>query len=307
MKTDKKLVETLAEKMGADPAWLSNSFFKKFRKEAILGGNISDETPAAATIKEILNQILMGVEGYESLDWVKQYQTDRSLFDVPIGTYGTATAISGGEFTNSPKTTANIAFVLNTEYGIESTWTRAHLEDATWDVMSEQNEGAGFAIKKCLVGLCVAPIAALTTTLAGGGIVDLSTTITWAEFLSLLARVDAAGTGPADSAICSPAIYWQLLALDQFVNSLYAGSDEVMRTGVAKTMLGVTVYRCSEMEADAIFVLNSKKAIALVTRRAITVESFEHPETNEYGFIASTRAKAGVLVPSAIAVGETTI
>jgi hypothetical protein len=215
--------------------------------------------------------------------------------------------MSGGAFTDANKSTSNIDFDLNTEYGIQTTWTRSHLEDASWDVLAEQTQNAGYAIKKALIAACIAPIAALTTTLAGGGIVDLTTSITWAEFLSLLARVDAEGTGPADYAVCSPAIYWQLLALDQFINSLYAGTDEVMRSGVAKTTLGVTVIRSSDMEADAIFVLNSKKAVGLVTRRAIKVEPFEHPETNEYGFIASTRAKAGVLVPKAIAVGETTV
>ena len=84
----------------------SSSYFRKFHKssqEAILGGNITDETPAAATMNEIVNQILMGVEGYEPIDWVKQYTTDKAIFSVPIGTYGAASTISGGAFTNANK------------------------------------------------------------------------------------------------------------------------------------------------------------------------------------------------------------
>ena len=312
MRTDKKLVEAIASQMSADPAWLNNSFFRrvlKLKKETILAGNVTDDTgsTAAVAMNDILSTILMGVEGYESLDWVKQYATDKAIFSVPVGTYGAASTMSSGAFTDANKSTSNIDFTLDEEYGIQTTWTRSHLEDASWDVLAEQTQNAGYAIKKKLIELCIAPIAALTSTLAGGGIVDLSSSITWAEFTGLCARVDAAGTGPADYAVCSPTIYWQLLLLDQFVNSLYAGTDEVMRSGIAKTTLGVTVIRSSDMEADAIFVLNSKKAVGLVTRRAIKVEPFEHPESNQYGFIASTRAKAGVLVPSAIAVGETTV
>jgi len=305
---DKKLVESLAAKNLQNPAWRASSFFRKACAEAKLLGNVSDDgTTDATAMNEILNQILIGVEGYANLDWVKQYTTDKPYFSVPIGDIGVATTMSGGTFTDDNCDATNVDFDLDEEWGIKTTWSRSHLEDASWDVLAEQTRNAGAAIKRKMIDECIAPIAALTTTLAGGGIVDLSTTITWAEFLSLLARVDTEGTGPADYAVCSPAIYWQLLALDQFVNSLYAGSDEVMRTGVAKTMLGVTVVRDSGMEADAIFVLNKAKAIGLVTRRGVTVEPFEHPEDNEYGFIASTRAKTHVLVPKSIAVGETTV
>ena len=61
-----------------------------------------------------------------------------------------------------------------------------------------------------------------------------------------------------------------------------------------------------KVEADQLIGFNSKKSCAVVTRRGVTVEPFEHPETNEYGFIASTRAKIGILVPKSITVGETT-
>ena len=305
--SNKKLVEAVAAGLAENAAWSNGAFFRKFRKEAILGGNIDDETPAAAVTNEILNQILMGIDTYSSLDWVKQYTTDKATFSVPIGTYGVAVEISAGAFGNSPKVTSNEDFELDKEYGVEVSWTRAYLEDATWDVLSEQNQGAGYAIKKALIALCVAPIAALTTTLAGGGILDLSSAITWSEFTQLLERIDTEGTGPATDVICAPAIYWQLLRLDEFINSLYAGSDEVMRTGIAKTTLGVTVTRCYELEADAIYAVNQKKGIGLVTRRTPTVEPFQYPDENKYGFIVSTRAKAGVLVPEAIAVGETAI
>lgn len=306
--SEKRLVEALVTDLNAKPAWTNGRFFQKCLQEAKLLGNVTDDgTADVATTNEILNQILMGLEGHETLEFVKQYTTDKATFSIPIGTYGTATTMSGGSFTNSPKTTENVDVDIDEEVGIESTWTRSHLEDATWDVLSEQNQGAGYSIKSGLITKCVDLIAALTTTLAGGGIVDLSTEITWAQFRALCKSIDVAKTGPATHAVCSPGLYWDLLGLDQFVNSLYAGSDEVMRTGIAKTTFGMTVIRCSELEADAIFVLNQKKAVGLVTRRNITVEPFEHPDDNEYGFVASTRAKATILVPSAIAVGEITI
>lgn len=284
--------KTLAESLAVDPAWANSQFFKKFLKEAILEGNITDETPNVAATQELLAQIMMGAEAYTPLDFAHLYNTDKAQLLIPVGTYGTAVEISTGAFTNSPKTQAEVTINLDKEYGTTVTWTRAHLEDATWDVMSEQNQGAGYAIQHCLHTLL---LAALLDGATGATFVGAFATgyTTWLDWMTFLSKIDVAEYGPADYCLVPPSIYWQLLNMDQFVNSLYAGSDEVMRTGVAKTMFGITFIKTIDMAYP--IAVNSKKCIALAYRRQLTVEPFEHPELNQYGFIASVRAKEGML------------
>lgn len=277
----------LAESMVANPRWAEGQYFKKFLKEGILQGNITGETPSVDATLEVLNQIIMGAEGHIPLDFARLFTTDKAVLRVPIGTYGVAVVISAGKFGNSPKTATSVPITLDKEYGVEVTWTRAHLEDATWDVLSEQNQGAGYAIKACLLGLLV---AALKTNATKVGVIDLGD---WKEIVAFLGAVDIAGYGPADFCLVSPTDYWTLLGMDQFINSLYAGSDEVMRTGVAKTMTGVTFLKCDGIVEP--IAVNSRKAIALAYRRNVTVEPFEYPDTNKYGFIASVRAKVKML------------
>ena len=291
--------KTLSESLAVDPAWMNGKFFKKYLAEAILDGNISDETPSVAATLQILDQILMGVEAHIPLDFARVYDTDKAVLQVPIGTYAEAAEISGGSFTNLPKTTANITVNLDKEYGVTVTWTRAHLEDATWSVMSEQNEGAGYAIQKKLCALLVTEIRGAGGATHVGVIADYTSWTNWTEFLG---AVDVAKYGPADFCLVSPVHYWGLLAMDQIVNSLYACSDEVMRSGVMKTTYGMTFLKVDDMTTPV--VLNSKKAIALAYRRHITVEPYEHPELDEYGFVAHVRAKVGML--NVLGAGEAT-
>lgn len=283
--------KTLSESLTKNSAWTGGKFFQKFLKEAILEGNISDETTDVLATQELLDQILMGAEGHVPLDFARVYTTDKAILNIPIGTYGAAVAISSGAFGNSPKTEAEVILAMDKEWGVEVSWTRAHLEDATWDVMSEQNQGAGYAIQNCLCEqLCI-------VLAAEGGATEVPLFVdktSWAEWVAFLGLVDIALYGPADYCLVNAADYWTLLGIDQFVNSLYAGSDEVMRSGVAKTMLGITFIKV-DWAGNYPVVLNSKKAIALAYRRQITVEPFEYPDANKYGFIASVRATSGML------------
>jgi hypothetical protein len=299
-KEELKQRRVLAESLCQDSRWTGNKFFQKFLKEAQLQGNVADETPSVAATLEIMNQILMGFVGYYPLDFARVYTTDKAEFKVPIGEYGTASLISGanpslftgGGFSDSPKTVTYVDFVLDQEFGDQVTWTRAHLEDATWDVMAEQNEGAGYAMKKYIVQKMLTD---METNGTKAGAVDLSD---WSELTAFLGSVDMAGYGPADYCLVNPTDYWTLLGLDQFVNSLYAGTDEVMRTGVARTMLGVTFIKVTGCTNP--IVLNSMKGIGLVYRRNLTVEPFLYPDKNEYGFICSMRATEKILNPLAV-------
>lgn len=385
----------LADPNKGQPEWdrlvakaAMNPYFQKVLKETegTLQGDVDTETDATDALGIVYDQIIMGIEEHHPLDFARIFRTDKSEIKIPVGTYGTATKrADAGTFSAGEKTTSFVTVAIDKEYGSTISWTKAHIDDATWDVLAEQMQGAGYGIKHKLCERLLRELQAITVaTSAGGAVVAIAnqSAITWAEFLSVLAAVDVAGTGPADFCLVSPKRYWQLMALDQFVNSLYAGSDEVMRTGVAKSMLGVTVIRVSDLgdvaqlkydsqdtnftlgetvtgatssatgivladrddgvagvltlgsitgifqddeelngsvggasmaQADGvigawidIYALNSKKALALAYRRDVEIEPYEYPDENRYGFVASVRAKADTVVPSSVAIGQST-
>lgn len=297
---DKKLVEGLNE----NPNWVSSRYVKEMAraygefheanperelKEAKLTGYSDDGTPGAATV-QALEQIIVGAKEYTPVEeFAKVFTADKATFLVPLGADGEAVAMSGGAFLNDPLVTtfATVNLDEGTEYGIEVSWTRAHLEDATWAVFAEQNAAAGRALASKLTEITTDVLSAggtSTGSLASG---------TWADVVAFIGEVDVATYGPADVFMVPVADYWLLMGVEQFTNSLYAGNDEVMRTGIAKTTLGVTVVRNSHCDEE--MALNKDKAVALVMRRNITVEPFEYPNENKYGFIASFRAKAVVM------------
>ncbi len=295
-------------------------FFQKVLKEATLEGDITDETDVTDALGVVYDQIIMGAQEHIPLDFARVFRTDKSEINVPIGTYGVATALSGGAFTDAPKSQVAITMAIDEEWGHLVTWTRAHLEDAVWDVMAEQIQGVGYGIQLALCDLLVTGLEAVTAgtqargaEIAHDGIESPAGTfdgMTWAQFLNLVSSLDIAGTGPCTHVLVTPYDYWALLKEDKFISSLYAGSDEVMRSGIAKTMFGVTVLKVSGLTGSVALgsttnhaiAVNANKSIGLAYRRDITIEPFENPDTNKYGFVASVRAVADVLVPAAVQV-----
>jgi len=237
-------------------------FMRKFREAAMrrkvlkeaegtLQGAVDTETDATSALGEVYRQIIMGVEEHHPLDFARIYQTDKMQLLVPVGTHGVATKrAAGGTFTAGEKTQSPVTITLDQEFGLDTSWTKAHLEDASWDVLAEQTQNAGYAVQHKLCERLLRRIQHIdAASLASAAHVAIAnqSAITMAEFTAMLAAVDIQGTGPPDYVLVSPKKYWQLLSLTEFVSSLYAGSDEVMRTGIAKTMFGVTVVRISDM------------------------------------------------------------
>lgn len=261
-----------------------NPFFRKFAKElakkrlaeteGTLQGAVSTETDATGALGEVYAQIIMGIEEYAPLTFARIFRTDKMRLDIPVGTYGTVSErAAGGTFAAAEKTTANVTVTLDKEYGGNFSWTKAYIEDAVWDTLAEQNQAAGYEMQKKLCERLLRPLQDIdAASLAGAAHVAIAnqSAITWAEFLAMVAAVDIAGTGPATHVLVSPKKYWQLMALDQFVSSLYAGDDATVRSGILKTTMGVTVMRVSDM-GDIIQVKYDAGAVAnLVVGEAFT-------------------------------------
>jgi len=88
--------------------------------------------------------------------------------------------------------------------------------------------------------------------------------------------------GPADFCLVSPDVYWQLLNIIQMTNVLYEGSTDPVNKGVIKLALGTSIVKQSLLPAGTVIALNSEKAIALVTRRALKIEPVLFPVNRGY-------------------------
>ena len=394
-------------------AWRRN--YEKALKEgevemgALRGQTIGDAATAAAGMQvastlEIFSAVIRGFQRYMDDSFVKKYVTDSVVFKIPLTEYRELVAgISAGELPHTEKMIDYFSVDLSSpesERGGKVTWTRALLEDVTFDVQAEMAEGLGHAIAlKILKDIIDAVMVLKNAAGAGyeylnsakmplGAVKTISSPITWDEFLSVIGAVDTgslavtaawnAGTapvaadigkavtddtavvgyltgyelgtgttgklwinlttvktaiadnsvvavvegtgnvtiheasvsegykhyGPADFCLVSPDVYWQLLNIIQMTNVLYEGSTDPINRGVIKLALGTTISKQSVLPPGTIVALNSEKAVALVTRRALKIEPVLFPVWNEYGFIGTVRYATKVIYPTAVQIGQ---
>lgn len=308
---------------------------------ALVGQTIGDAAAAStrsvsdmqvyATL-EIFNAVIRGFTRYMDDSFVRKYVTEKVVFKVPLVEYQELAAnIATAEFPHTEKTIDYATVDLSTpesEKGAKITWTRAFLEDVTFDAQAEMMEGLGHAIAKMMMTNILqllmdygtdttADITAYKAALAHGDVRTISNPITWAQFLATVGDVDIGISdvtdtdwpttrtyGPADYVLVSTDVYWQLLNIIQLTNVLYEGSTDPINSGKIKLALGCTIVKQSLLPAGTIIALNSEKAIALVTRRMLKIEPVLFPVWNEYGFIGSVRFGTTILFPGAIAIGN---
>ena len=395
-------------------AWRRN--YEKALKEgevemgALRGQTVGDAATAAAGMQvastlEIFSAVIRGFQRYMDDSFVKKYVTDSVVFKIPLTEYRELVAgISAGELPHTEKMIDYFSVDLSTpesERGGKVTWTRALLEDVTFDVQAEMAEGLGHAIAlKILKDIIDAVMVLKNAAGAGyeylnsakmplGAVKTISSPITWDEFLSVIGAVDTGGLavtavwdaktadpvpadigrafalnatvvgyitgyeissasagklwinltkdkapifdnmvatavngtmsvtidgeevsegykhyGPADFCLVSPDVYWQLLNIIQMTNVLYEGSTDPINRGVIKLALGTTISKQSVLPPGTIVALNSEKAVALVTRRALKIEPVLFPVWNEYGFIGTVRYATKVIYPTAVQIGQ---
>jgi hypothetical protein len=267
----------------------------------------------AATL-EIFNTVIRGFHRYMSDEFVKKYVTDKVVFKIPKTEYTEAVAgPTTGEYPHSEKTFSYVTVDLSSpesERGAKVTWTRALLEDMTFDVQAEMLEGLGEAVAVKIMQDILTELATVTGgNMPSGAIIDITNPITWKEFLSVVAAVDIGVEqvdhtyktyGPSDYVLVSPDIYWQLLDIVQLTNTLYQGSTEPINKGIMRSALGVTILKMSLLPAGTMYAVNSAKAIALVTRRTLKLEPILFPSWNEYGFIGTVRYGTSTIFDAAI-------
>ena len=292
---------------------------------ALRGQTVGDAVGAgtgmqvAATL-EIFNAVVRGYRRYMDDSFVKKYTTESVVFKVPKLEYQEyVAAISAGQFPHTEKLIDYAVVDLSnpeSEKGGKVTWTRSLLEDVTFDVQAEMAEGLGHAIAAKMMKDILATLQSVTVgNQPYGSTVSLTSgAIKWSEFLTVVGAVDIGITdpidgvttrsyGPADYCLVATDRYWELLNVIQMTNVLYEGSTDPVKKGVIKLALGVDIVKESLLPKGTIVALNSEKAIALVTRRALKIEPVLFPVWNEYGFIGSVRYGTTLIFEQAIQMG----
>ena len=192
-------------------AWIKNYEKKLAEGEiemgALRGQTVGDasgagvQTQVAATL-EIFNAVVRGFTRYMDDSWIKRYATDAVVFKIPKVEYSEAVAeISGGELPHTEKKIDYVTIDLSTpesEKGGKVTWTRALLEDVTFDVQAEMMEGLGHAIAVKMQNDLIAKLKDVADNKAHrmpyGAKRSISSPITWTEFLAVVGDVDSGFT-----------------------------------------------------------------------------------------------------------------
>ena len=300
---------------------LGTDGFKEWQKEnlteseiemgTLRGQTVGDASGAGAGMQvyatlEIFNAVVRGFTRYMDDSFVKKYTTTSVVFKVPKTEYQElADDISSGQLPHTEKKIDYATVDLSSpesEKGAKVTWTRALLEDVTFDVQAEMAEGLGHAIAYLMMRDILTSSAGLAgvagADMAAGEVIEISNPILWTDFLAVVGAVDVGikdvnnafkTYGPADYVLVSPDLYWQLLNIIQMTNVLYEGSTDPINRGAIKLALGATILKQSVLPAGTMYALNSQKAIALVTRRTLKIEPVLFPVWNEYGFIGTVR------------------
>ena len=330
------------QKMGMDgyKAWQKENLTEaEIEMGYLRGQTVGDSVGAQALSQvfatlEIFNAVVRGYTRYMDDSFVKKYTTENVVFKVPKTEYQElAGPISSGQLPHTEKTIDYATVDLSSpesEKGGKVTWTRALLEDITFDVQAEMAEGLGYSIAYMMMKDILTEVRQTTTSLGvtvyqgglaavqpsqmpKGAVIQINNPILWTDFLAVVAAVDtgvqqADGSfktyGPPDYVLVSPDIYWQLLNIIQMTNVLYEGSTDPIQRGAIKLALGCTILKQSVLPSGTIYALNSQKAIALVTRRTLKIEPVLFPVWNEYGFIGTVRYGLTPIFPQTVQKGS---
>lgn len=330
------------QKMGMDgyKAWQKENLTEaEIEMGYLRGQTVGDSVGAQALSQvfatlEIFNAVVRGYTRYMDDSFVKKYTTENVVFKVPKTEYQElAGPISSGQLPHTEKTIDYATVDLSSpesEKGGKVTWTRALLEDITFDVQAEMAEGLGYSIAYMMMKDILTEVRQTTTSLGvtvyqgglaavqssqmpRGAVIQINNPILWTDFLAVVAAVDTGvqqvdGSfktyGPPDYVLVSPDVYWQLLSIIQMTNVLYEGSTDPVQRGAIKLALGCTILKQSVLPSGTIYALNSQKAIALVTRRTLKIEPVLFPVWNEYGFIGTVRYGLTPIFPQSVQKGS---
>lgn len=251
-----------------------------------------------SAVEKIYEQILISCEPAltDELAFIIDTDKEVEIFEISLAADATALGSGGaGKYTNAGATNIEVPITCSRDYGLNPTWTRQFLERVSWAVMEWAVQEAGKAIIKERMDFMISTYL----TDFGQKVDGEHDHLDYDDFIAAISAAEGADGHP-DVLLCNPIDYWNLMKDEEMTSSLYAGSDEVMRSGVAKTTFGITIIRSTRCPEYMALLLEKKKAGALAKRRDVTVEPYERPEDDEYGFVEHNRYGFDSLMECAI-------
>ena len=108
--------------------------------------------------------------------------------------------------------------------------------------------------------------------------------------------------GGPDTVLVSVDVFWDLMAILQFTNTLFTGNTSAIEDGVLTTKFGTRIVKESLLPLNTVVAINSAKALGLCIRRNIKIEPILFPVWNSYGFLGTVRYDAEALYPESMQV-----
>jgi len=214
---------------------------------------------------------------------------------------GKAWVVGEAEAPITPETYDKVDMTLK-EVKSRAEWSATFLEDAEWAVEQRMIAEVGRTISEKELEDIVALYNGITAgDLAGGDELTISSPITWANFRTLVSRVEEADFTPNIVAL-SPAVYNELLDITQFTQTLYHAPEQAIRQGVVATTMGVTIVRSSKVTKS--LAIDTSCAAVLALRRDLITKPYEDPSKEMYGVLGSERYGLAVLRSKAVARGS---
>jgi len=190
----------------------------------------------------------------------------------------------------------------NIEIKSKKEWSESFAEDASWDVLRWQIEAIGKAIARYETEKVIAAYNAIVAEdLANGSESTIASPITWANITDNLGHVEAQDFHPNVIAV-SPAVYSELLRLDQFIHSMYLDPQNIKKGVIQHTTLDVTFVR-SSLVTKTLFI-DTEAAGVMLLRRDLTTKPYEDPNRNMYGVMGTERIGLGILRTKAVQRGS---
>lgn len=243
------------------------------------------DTADITATSNIYDQIILGCDPFLTRDLCRVVEVVEETTIFEVNARAVAGPLAGGVYPTTGADTTEVPITADRDYGVNAIWTRQYLERAAnFAVMSWQTIECGKAIETELMDFIIA------TYIADNG-QHVDGEHDWLDWDDVILGFTAAlnADSKPDVCLCSPSDYANLFNDQEFVSSLYTTDNDPMRTGKVKSTLGMEFIRSSRMPDHLALLIEKNKAGALCIRRDITVEPYERPEEDEYGFVVSHR------------------
>jgi len=248
---------------------------------------------ATAAINELTN-IVLDASAPDAIgrNFVRIIETTRESIKVRLPSRGKARKT--GRKTSTTSRGGRETFVTLTpdkEFESRDVWDTNYLEDADWNVASEEAAETSRALKELESQTIIDHIQAIATaSLSGGALLSAAAagTLAYADLVNMWSRIGGENFHP-DVVYMHTDQAGDLFKDSDFKDSTILGEFlDISRGMFGKTILGVQIMVSTQVPATEVTMLDSNIAVMYALRRDGMVTTFDLPP-NETGIQISTR------------------